>query len=293
MLMPHLGRTLLSAVAVACLAAGCEQPEPNAAPDRLDTLTVDMITDAGDYPERQRQLELVEVEAIEQCMRAAGFDWTGTAGPPNPEAKYGGGVSMDHLRQHGYGLSDEKPAEEPDQQPGMTGPVAGQTALRKALLGPDGDLGELISVNGAQYRYPRQGCKAQSAEAFYGDLDTWARIRYLPGEANARLYRQAESDPRYQAKLVEWRACMGGRYESPGAIVKQLGEEYRTDDRPLEQRRAAEIKLALEDVGCNKKVRLTVTGLELRREFAQSLPAADRTELTRLAALFQEAEKRA
>jgi hypothetical protein len=277
-------RTLVIAALAAGLLAGCSAPEAPA-PGRLDEPTVDMITGSGDFAERHHRVDVTEVEVTRRCMSAAGFAWNGSANAANPEAKEGGGVSLDYLKQHGYGLSDP-PAD-------TMGPVADHTALSRALLGAEGDVATLTSTAGVVYRYPRHGCGAQAAIALYGDLDTWARFSYLPQEVNLRLGAEAEKDPRYLAKIGEWRDCMGGKYASPSAIVAALKQEYRTDRRPLAERRAAEVKLALQDVTCNKRVRLAATRLELRRELAQAVPAVDRRELARLSALFVDVERRA
>src|SRR5690349_4871433 len=211
-LMRSSGIALLVAALAVGTLAGCGQrsPEQSPAPGRLDESTVDMITGSGDYAERRHRVDVAEVELTRQCMHAAGFTWSGSASAENPEAKEGGGVSIDQVRLHGYGLSDEPTG----LAPGQAGPVADDTALRKALLGAEDDLVELTSPAGVEYRYPRRGCAAQASIALYGDLDTWARSTYLPQEVNLRLGARAKTDPRYLAKLGEWRACMGGTYDS-------------------------------------------------------------------------------
>ena len=285
-------------VAVLALGAlvGCGQPrhesDPapvNSAPAHLGADTVDMITRSGDYPERYHRVDVADVESIRRCMRAAGFAWAGVAGTVNPEAKEGGGVSLDVVREHGYGLSDGP------EKPEKIGSGVDDTALRAALFGAADDTAEMRSPNGPLYTFSRHGCAAQGHIAIYGDLDTWARISYLPQEYNLRLSTEAKADPRYETKLREWRACMAGKhysYASPDDIVEKLIESYRTDHRPLAQRRAAEITIALQDVSCDKQVRMSATALTLRREYAQRLPAADRAELARLSALFRDAERR-
>ena len=279
-------------LAVGALAGCGDRPrEVSPAPGRLDEATVDMITGSGDYADRHHRVDVAEVELTRRCMRAAGFTWAGAANPANPEAKEGGGVSIDYLRRHGYGLSEESAGTGPEK----FGPVVDDTAMRRALLGAEDDLVELRSPAGVRYRYPRQGCAARASIAIYGDLDTWARISYQPQELNLRLGVQAKTDPRYAAKLQEWRDCMAAKhysYDSPNAIVAGLTEAYRTDRRPLAERRAAEITIAMQDVSCDKQVRLSVTGLAIRRENAQHLDAADRAEMARLSTLFATAERK-
>jgi hypothetical protein len=60
----------------------------------------------------------------------------------------------------------------------------------------------------------------------------------------------------------------------------------------LAKRRAAEATIAMQDVSCDKQVRLSATALALRREYAQGVAAADRAEMARLSTLFAAAEIR-
>ena len=171
-----------------------------------------------------------------------------------------------------------------------------RTAEHVALVGAAGDTGELTSPNGTRMTFPRHGCEAQAHIAVYGDLDTWLRIASFPQDLNARLNASAKADPRYAAKMQEWGACMAAAHysdRSPEDIVARLTAAYRTDRRPLAERRAAEITVAMRDVSCDQRVRMSATALQLRREYAQLLPAPERAEMTRLATLFGQALDRA
>ncbi|AGL19050.1 hypothetical protein [Actinoplanes sp. N902-109] len=272
---------------VACLVLGSLAACGRATgPTTVDPATVDMITHSGPFLDRYHQVDVAFVAATRQCMRAAGHDWQGAPDAVNPEAKEGGGVSLDQIRTRGYGLSDDRPPQDPG---------TATEALAVALLGERTDLAELVSPRGGVYLYPRHGCAARTYTALYGDLETWARVTNLPQEINIRLGRQAEADPRYAAKLRQWRECMtakGYSYASPDAIVQSLRRAYEQDRRPLPERRAAEIRIALDDVSCNKGVRLTATALQLRRSYAQRISPAERTEMNRLAGQFAVALKR-
>ncbi|GAB1642935.1 hypothetical protein [Krasilnikovia sp. MM14-A1259] len=286
-------RALLISVLAAGALAGCgHHPAPAAAPApaRLDEATIDMITNTGDYAERRYRVDEVDVSLTRQCMSNAGFTWAGVADRPQPDASGNRAVRLAYAREHGYGLSDG---------PAATGPESAGSeaddALRTALLGPPNDLATFDAPQGVVYTFPRQGCAARSHTAVYGNLDTWARIAYLPQEFNLRLQSEARADPRYTAKLREWSSCLDTKhysYESPNALVEQLTAAYRTDRRPLQQRRASEIKLAAQDVLCDFKVRLSATALDLRREYAQRLDPADRAEMTRVSTSFDAAEQR-
>jgi len=269
---------------------GFRPPAAGAYEDRPTGPAIDMITKSGDYPERRYAVDRVDMTLTEECMREAGIPWSGVVDKPNPEAKYGGTISLDRIRRHGYGLSDGDIAE-----PAPATPPADDKRLRLALLGPPDDLERLTITGSATYGYPRRGCAARAHVAVYGDLETWARIFYLPQEVNLDLHQRAIADERYAAAVTRWRECMkqrGHSYESPGDIPATLVQQYRRAPQPLAQRRAAEIALALQDVGCNKQVGLAATGLALRREYASKLDPPLGRELNRLAALFDAAEQR-
>lgn len=250
---------------------------------------IDMITNSGDYPERRHAVDLADMALTERCMREAGIAWTGGVDEPNPEAREGGSLTLDYIRRHGYGLSDE---ESPEPTPEST-PADGR--LRLTLLGPPDALARLEGPGGVVHWYPRSGCAARAHVAVYRDLDTWARTFYFPQETNLVLHDRAMADPRYAAVLDRWSGCMaqhGHSYRSPTDIVTRLTEEYRNDHQPLAQRRAKEVALALQDVECNKEVRLSATALALRREYASQLDPQQGRELNRLAARFAESERR-
>ena len=123
-------------VALGCLA-GCGQsrPAPVAAPARLDQATVDMITRSGGYSERYHRVDLADVESIRRCMKAAGFTWTGVADAADPAADEGGGVSVDWVRQHGYGLSDDPPPPRRPARPWTGRPSMWRWSARPATPG--------------------------------------------------------------------------------------------------------------------------------------------------------------
>jgi hypothetical protein len=292
---PPVGRGIVALLAgglVLDAIAGCTQQPPRQqepAAVHLDVATVDMVTNSGGFPESSHDIDVVDAELTRRCMKAAGFTWWRTAVAARTRAA----IDADYLariRRQGYGLS-----EEPEPPP-KAGPVADRSRERDALLGPPDDLATLRTPAGGVFSYPRHGCQARSRLMIFGDLDSWARATRYPQEFNRQIARASEADPRYLAKQKEWRACMAGKgysYRTPDDIAGRLTEAYRTDSRPLAERRAAEIKIALDDFGCVKSARLAETSLQLRREYAQKLPAADRAELARLAGVFSDATKRA
>ncbi|MCJ0875439.1 hypothetical protein [Streptomyces sp. AP-93] len=283
--------TLLVVMAGMLSGCGSSQPEGARVPDHLDQSTVDMVTNTGDYPARLYQVALVDLALTEKCMRDAGIPWKGSVDRPNPDADEGGGVSADWVRQHGYALSEAKPS---DGQNGQAG-NSDDPRLRETLLGPRTALAKLTAPGAIVYWYPKQGCAANAHASVYGDLDTWARITYMPQEISLGLFKKATSDQRYQAALGRWRTCMSQyrySYDSPSSIPSALRKAFEDSTEPLDQRREKEITIAVRDMGCDQQVELSKTGLRLRRELARTIEPQQRAEMTRLSGLFTKAEQR-
>ncbi len=296
--MRHTSKATALALMVIGLLFGCGHPQPKSepaprpvsGPQQLDQATIDMITNSGSYPNRQYRVALVDMALTEECMRNAGISWSGAVDEPNPDADAGGAVSVDWVRHHGYGLSDgETTSGQPQQSSGE------DTRLRATLLGPPNELAKMTAPNGVIYWYPKQGCAARAHIAVYGDLDTWARITYVPQEINLVLSGQANTDERYHAVLRSWRDCMAQHhysYVSPQDITSALAEAYRTDREALVERRTKEIAIAMQDLRCNQQVHLSQTALQLRREYAQKIDPQQRAKMAQLSALFTAAERR-
>lgn len=293
--MSSAARAVTAAMLVAVgLLSGCTstRPEsvPGAAPARLSEETVDLVTESGTYPEQRWRVRVADETLTARCMRAAGFTWTGSARPPT---RHSAAQELADAHRHGYGMSDlaapADPAERADDN------AAGHPRRQAALFGPDHAFAQLVIDGHASYQFPRTGCMAQAHIAVYGSLDAWARITYVPQEINLTLGGQARSHARYQAALRRWQTCMAAHhhtYASPHALITQLATKYRNDHEPLAQRRSAEIKLAVQDITCNQHAGLNSTDAALRREYAQNLSPAERTELTTLTHLFAQAWQR-
>ena len=291
--MSSAARVVTTAMLVVVgLLSGCTPVRPESAPtgppQRLSEEAVDLVTESGTYPEQRWRLRLADEKLTARCMRAAGFTWTGSAQPP---PRRDAAQRLADARRHGYGMSDPAPAD----PPGKADDKAAKDPRRQAaLFGPDDAFDKLIIDGHASYQFPRTGCMAQAHIAVYGSLDAWARISYVPQEINLTLGDRARSDPRYQASLHRWQACMAAHqyaYGSPSEVIKKLTATYRNDHEPLNQRRSTEIKIAVQDITCNQQAGLTSTESALRREYAQRLDAAARTELTTLTQLFQQARQ--
>jgi hypothetical protein len=293
--MSSAARAVTTAMLVAVgLLSGCTSARPESAPagppPRLSEETVDLITDSGTYPEQRWRLRVADETLTARCMRAAGFTWTGSAQPPT---RHGAAQELADARRHGYGMSDTAAPADPAGT--ADGNAAEGPRRQAALFGPDDDFAQLVIDGHASYQFPRTGCMAQAHTAVYGSLDAWARITYVPQEINLTLGWQARSAHRYQAALKQWQTCMRNHrytYHSPADILDQLATKYLSDHEPLARRRAAEIRLAVQDVSCGQHVGLKSTEDLLRRELAQRLSPTERTELTQLTRQFAEAQHR-
>ena len=255
----------------------------------LDAVAIDMITDSGGYPDRKYLVETADERVTAECMRSAGFTWSGFVYKPPPGSDEDRALDLDDRRKRGYGVAD--PGQEP--QPQIGGPDDGRSA---ALFGKARKLAKLDAPGFGQAEFPVEGCLAQAHAAIFGDVATWARLMFLPQGANAILARTTDGDPRLLAAGKAWSRCMkdhGYRYAKPGEIRSDLQTSYRDDPDPVQVRQDKEIKLALQDAACDRKVGLARTELDLRRAAARMLPADQRSDLAHLAISLDEAVGRA
>ena len=124
---------------------------------------------------------------------------------------------------------------------------------------------------------PATGCIARARTTLAGDVQTWAKIFYVPQQFDDQLNRKALKDTSYQAALGQWRACMahkGYTYASPDAAIAQLRKKYEQKARSSDFRHV-EISVAVADGECAGRTHLPATLLRVRRNLVAQLPAGD------------------
>ncbi|MDI1461184.1 hypothetical protein QEZ54_09420 [Catellatospora sp. KI3] len=272
-------------------AAGAPAPTWAAAPSPA---AQDLVTWSGTFPQHRYLVTLAENELTRRCMSDRGFAWSGyTPDQPTGATDEQRLLDLDRRRREGYGMAaggdDAEPATAAD-------PAESTPAYRLALFGDEKRTGSVEVPGLGTITYALDGCIAQGYAGVFGDLDSWARVAYLPQGLNRTAARQAAADPRYTAALDGWRRCMaahGHAYQTPDAIRVALGTAYEQSTEPAETRLRTEIALAVQDGQCDVQAGLSRTELRLRRESVLALDTAQRAEVADLAVRFAAAVGRA
>jgi hypothetical protein len=276
-------RTALATLAALALVplSGCgPQPESSTPASRLDSATIDMITDSGTFPTLRYLVDRATDRATEQCMRASGVNWSAIVGKPPSASDEERILDPAARKQHGYGFAD-------GGEPTPRG--ADDPRVDAAMVGSPPRYATLTVLGAARYTYPVTGCLAQARAAVVGDVATWMRISVTPQEINMRLAGAVPADPRYPAAQQRWRRCMADHhlpYSTPVDLRRHLVE---TNDTTRDE----EIRLAVQDARCDHEARLSLTELSLRRSAAQLIDPAQCTEMIRLYAAFAKAVTKA
>lgn len=277
--MTGVARKALAVLAIGGLF-GCGSPRPKStAPASPEpAAAIDMITGSGTFPARRHLFDKATDTVTDQCVRAAGVPWSSRPAEPPAASDEDRILDLPGRRLHGYGIADAGNPDDPADSP----------RVASLLVGSPPRYGTLTIPGMAKYTFPVTGCLAEGRAAVAGDVSTWARISYLPAEIGRRLGRAVAADPRYLAAQRRWRQCMADR-DLPYATPDDLRTHLARTRAP----RAEEIRLAVQDAQCDHDVRLSLTGLALRRAAAATLDPGLRTEMARLSAAFDAAVGRA
>ncbi|MEV4416708.1 hypothetical protein [Catellatospora sp. NPDC049609] len=294
---------LLPALLLAATLAGCGTTQPAggsppaapAVPIELDAAALDLVTWSGTFPAGHHLVLRAMAKVTADCMRTHGFTWTPYAAePPLDGTDEQRTLDLERRRRDGYGLwrTDGDGAQEPPS----ADPAADEPRYQQALNGDPARTGSLDVPGLGTITYALDGCTARGYATVFGDITTWARVAYLPQGINRTAARTAAAHPRHGEALAAWSRCMAGhghRYATPDDIRVALGTAYRQSGGRAEDRREAEVALAVQDARCDQQVRLTATELELRREAVRALAVDQRAEIARLSAGFTAAVARA
>ncbi|MFL6160784.1 MAG: hypothetical protein ACJ74U_01020 [Jatrophihabitantaceae bacterium] len=299
---------LVPAWVVILAVAGCATARPATDPAAslasggsatLTSQALDMVTESGDWPATEDQLDAANDEVVTRCMTAHGLPFTGGLNRAVDNGNEPLIVGMAGRRAHGYGLDQagsdaSRPATAQDAY--VAGlPAAARQHYLQVLFGSDADRITVDIPGGGQATYPTEGCQASAIRALAGDINLWGLITYVPQELGNRLADELGSASGYQAALASWRGCMAGRgmpYPDPDHALRALRAEYQTSGATSAVR-GNEIATAVADGECALRVHLPLAALTARRALAAQLPVADRRRLVELAAARTTAVARA
>ncbi|WP_030543874.1 hypothetical protein [Streptomyces albus] len=229
---------------------------------------------------------------------------------PAPESYEGQLLGLDERRERGYGLYAQHlsapgtgEAEEGGlHSSGLTNdayvaqlPEAEAAEYLHALRGSASDRREMRLPDGRTITFSGKGCEAESREKLFGSMDDWAAAEHVPQALDNSLTDRVSADPEYASAMRNWRECMDGKgysYEDPDHAYRKLESEYGERGASQEMRQR-EIDVATADGTCAQKIRIPATVLSLRKQHAESLPAADKRGLRQLARVWASASAQA
>ncbi|KKD02924.1 hypothetical protein [Streptomyces sp. WM6386] len=294
------------AVAAALVLTACSDSGSAPAPTpELGPAELALLTRSGGQALDEARLFHAETELIAACMTAKGFPYRVDAFAPATGSYEEREIGLDTRRREGYGLYARFSAERARKTADTDGPTNDQYVARlpageadaylRALRGTPGDLREIRFGAGSTVTFSAVGCEADSRRRLFGDLDGWAAAMHIPQNLDASLTDQVTRAPRYTAALRDWRTCMrekGHPYPTPEEASERLSAEFRNRGATEELRRR-EIAVAVGDGECAARLHIPSTVLSLRKQYAASLPVADKSRLHKVAEIWSRAVARA
>lgn len=292
-----LAATLAVAAATATALSGCSGA---AAPAKLSPTDSPLFAIVGplaglgdDKALRTKQRTVEELTA--ECMSKEGFEYTPTdASAASPVDDLVARQTEEWVAKNGYGLATDGTAsgEGPDENQKYVDSLSSseQDAYYRALHGtpsttPDG---EASASTDSAYDPNTAGCSAKAErEANGGKLNFWDDEKYADLlEKMSKVYEKTAKAPEVVAADKKWAECMAkagysGFTKKTDAIAQASeknaelygltdGETSSADEEPsaAEKKKVQdqEIKLALADFRCDKKV--GYTDVQLKAQFA-------------------------
>jgi hypothetical protein len=241
-------------------------------------------------------LHRAEQRLIKQCMTTAGFQYDERPVPPARTERRFAYIIDDLAWAKVHGYDDPNPAPRstnPNAQRAQRLPAAEARRWERTLIG-DGKQISFELGDGSRISTSDKGCLATARRTLYGDLAGWFRARRTSDGLIYIVYSKVNHDPRYDAALKEWAACVRGRgypADTPGRLMEVV--KQRTKGQPQQAIRAAEITGAVTEAECATSTSLARTVRELHAEHLTKTTADNRREFQQLERLERAALPRA
>lgn len=296
------------------LAAACtvrEEPADASAPvvSELDGL-VERI--GGRVDPEQGDPRPHEVEAaVAACMEEAGFEYHPQVPPQTPAPRSPERLTREHAELFGYGETIPlAPGVAPSRWAVLAEVPGEQENIDyRARLAPEALEAYWAALDGAagpDGATSSGGCYGRVMAEVYADLVVPERFRAVE-TAVRKSWGEIEADPRVEAALETWRACMA-EAGLPGLAARHDGhrlvaaradafpapsgmpfeEVARAFARELAELQDFEREVALADVGCLGTARFHATWDEVRAEVHALLVETHRADLEAWAAWAEE-----
>ncbi|MFE3032918.1 hypothetical protein ACFXKY_14890 [Streptomyces canus] len=274
---------LLVGCALAAGPVGCTSTQPVGSGPKpsVNAAMTDVATRSGRWPTGAGLLQAAFDHLDRTCLGKAGFHMPTLPRAPQPspdnEAEV---VNLSGREHYGYGIATPR-----DSSTGAQGANAYVSALSNkdkrrfidAQFGPRAPRTAVNLHGKSTATVPAGGCVAAARRELAGNVQTWAKIDYIPQQLDDQVSRAAEQDPSYQAALDRWRACMTRRgyvYTSPEAAAKSMQDEHAQGATgSVFQHR--EIAVAVADGRCEIRTHLPSEVLRIRRQHVAQLATGD------------------
>lgn len=299
----------------ACTSSGGGGANEGGTAPTLTRAELDLLTQSGKYIRDEAVLYHAETELIAACMTKRGFRYKVDEFVPSSDTYQERQLNLGERRAEGYGLHRAYAARKSSASAdSSTSSAAGRreesltndqyvarlpakeaAAYMRALRGGENDLREMRFGKERAITFSEVGCEAESRKRLFGELDDWAAATYIPQNLNTSLTDTVTKDAKYTAALRGWKKCMAGkgyRYRTPYEAAEQLRAEYRRQGA-AETLRRREIDVAVADGTCAERLHIPSVVLSLRKQYAASLPEADRSRLRQATEIWATALGRA
>ena len=282
-----------SSAAVAGSSSVPSAPTVNASVAPTEGLTEGMVLPLEAYMESSQEnltLENGHLALESRCMARYGFNVPGhvtdQAAPPGSDganmARRYGISDLAQARQYGYHLVTPPPTSS------NAASAVGTPALRSVMFGSTTNAsGKKIALT--QYdgiSVPAGGCYAQAGQQI-GDASLSTD---LPNKLDLESMDRSTADPRVQAVLAKWSACMAGKGYK---IDSPLHTDTLVPNINTPEPSASEIQVAVADVTCKQSTGLIATWFKVETGIQKTLIAQNQLALQQEATTLNDAVKRA
>ncbi len=266
-------------------------------------------SDESEWQDKQNQVE----ELVAECMTEEGFEYVPVDYSQQGGSSFSGAEwkpeDEEWVAQYGYGFvnypgrTDEPVIDDewvdPNQDYVMSLSESEQAAYYETLYGPGPTEDQLNEDGSYEYNWEEAGCQGAASNEVYGS-DPFQDEKHKPvQEAMTAMYENIQKDPRMVALDAEWASCMadGGfteytsKMDAQNKFIDELNAFYESkpegaqpDDPELKELGEREIKVAVADLACAKKMGYQQKSLEVQFEAERQFIQDHKAELDALLA---------
>jgi len=320
--LTRIALTTFAAAAVAVAAAGCSGGDT--AGEKKDSPLMEYLgavygTNLSTSEQEQRYTEMQKKseEAVAQCMKDQGFEYTPNIQQVNFSA---GGDDMwkpddrEWVSQYGYGMAKNPMSEQPTDQTEYVDPnqpyidslsATEQSAYWEALYGPQPTEEQLGEDGSYEYDWTKAGCQGKAQHESNSDPMQDEQFASLNDAINS-FYTDMATNPGFTEINQKWASCMADaghpgfsqQVDAQQSVSEKLSAYYESsagvegpqqDDPELKKLSDEEIQIALADLDCREKTGYTEAQQKVQFDLERQFIADHKAELEALKAAAEQA----